>query len=104
MRNLLIISNNFPDRDDAYIGNIFVKEQLRYIKNYFDTVFVVSPLAFAMERMRNTRYENYQYDNVKVFFPRYFNIPFLYTHGRSIWTSLESRAGTLSDQKGRDRL
>lgn len=91
-RNLLIISNNFPDRNDAHIGNVFVKEQLRSIKEYFDTVFVVSPVPYGMERLRHTTYEDYQYDNVRVYFPKYVNLPFLYWYGKSSWTSLAARA------------
>ena len=76
-KNLLVISNTFPDRNDAYVGNIFVKEQLRCIKDSFDTVFVVAPVAYGMERLRHTTHENYQYDNVRVYFPKYFTLPFL---------------------------
>lgn len=91
-KNLLVISNNYPDRDDAYIGSIFVKEQLRCIKDYFDTVFVISPVAYGVDRLRHTTHKNYQYDNVRVYFPKYFNLPFLYTRGKQIWRSLEADA------------
>ena len=91
-RNLLIISNTFPNRDDTYFGHIFVKEQLRYIKDYFDSVFVVSPVPYGMEYVRHAAQEDYQYDNVRVSFPRYFNLPILYWYGRHIWTFLAARA------------
>lgn len=90
--NLLIISNNFPNEDNSYVGEIFVKEQIKYLKNYFQTVYVISPVPYGMERLRKTVYRDYQYGNVKVFFPKYFNVPFFYTHLRSIWTYFETKA------------
>jgi glycosyltransferase involved in cell wall biosynthesis len=89
MKNLLIISNDFPDKDNNYIRNIFVKEQIRFIKNYFDNVYVISPLAYGMDRLRNSVYNNYEFDNVKVFFPKYFNFPLFYFYGRDFWIHLE---------------
>jgi teichuronic acid biosynthesis glycosyltransferase TuaC len=90
--NLLIICNNYPNRDNSYVAEIFVKEQVKYLRNYFDNVFVVSPVAYGMERVRKTHHQNYEYDNVKVFFPKYFNFPLSHAYGRMIWISLEARA------------
>lgn len=89
LKNLLVISSDFPDKDDTYIGNIFVKEQIRYIKNHFENVYVISPVAYGVERFRNTSYENYEFDNVQVYFPKYLNVPLFYFYGRNSWVSLE---------------
>ena len=70
-RNLLIISNNFPNEDNTNVGSIFVKDQLNHLKIHFNKIFVISPVAYGVERLRNQEYENYTFDNVKVFFPRY---------------------------------
>ena len=43
--NLLVISNNFPNHDDTYIGSIFAKEQIKYLKNHFDNIYVVCARA-----------------------------------------------------------
>lgn len=91
-KNLLVISNNYPNVDNSYVGNIFVKEQINYIKNYFDNVYVISPVAYGMDRLRKTTQHNYHYDNVEVFFPKYVNFPFFYNYGRSIWISCETKA------------
>lgn len=88
-RNLLVISSDFPDKYNTYVGNIFVKEQIKYIKNYFENVYVISPLAYGMDRLRNTSYENYEFDNVKVYFPKHFNVPLFYFYGRNLWIFLE---------------
>ncbi|KKG07101.1 glycosyl transferase family 1 [Methanosarcina mazei] len=91
-KNLLILTNNFPNADDSYVAEIFVKEQVKCLKNYFQTVYVISPVAYGMERLRKTIYRDYQYDNVKVFFPKYFNIPLFYTYLRFLWVYLEKKA------------
>jgi len=90
--NLLVIANNFPNEDNSYVAGIFVKEQIKYLKNYFQTIYVISPVAYGLEKLRKTTYSDYQYDNVKVFFPKYFNVPFFYTHFRPIWVYLETKA------------
>lgn len=103
-KNLLIISNDFPNQDNSYVADVFVKEQLKYLKNYFNEVYVISPVAFGMERLRNTIYSDYQYDNVKVYFPKYFNIPFCYSQGRSIWKQFEQKAVTSLIKKERLKI
>ncbi len=91
-KNLLVISNNFPNKDNTYIGDIFVKEQIKYLRHYFDNVYVVSPVAYGMEYLRKTKTSDYQFDNVRVFFPKYVNNPLFWYHGRSLWVDLEARA------------
>lgn len=88
-KNLLIISNDFPDKDNNYIRNIFVKEQVKSISSYFNRVYVISPLAYGIDKLRNTTYNNYEFNNVKVFFPKYFNFPLFYFYGRDFWIHLE---------------
>ncbi|KKG83987.1 glycosyltransferase [Methanosarcina mazei] len=90
--NLLVIANNFPNEDNSYVAGIFVKEQIKYLKNYFQTVYVISPVPYGMESLRKTTYRDYQYENVKVFFPKYFNVLFFYTRLRSIWVYFEIKA------------
>ena len=91
-KNLLIITNSYPNQDSSYIEGIFVDKQIKYLKKYFDNVYVISPVAYGVERLRKSTFQDYQYDNVKVFFPKYVNFPFLYYYGRSIWIFLETRA------------
>lgn len=91
-KNLLVISNTFPDKEDRYVGDIFVKEQIKYIKNYFENIYVVSPVAYGMEYLRKRKHENYEFDNVKVYFPKYLNFPLFYSRARKCWIDLEARA------------
>ena len=91
-KRLLVLSNSFPDQQNNYIGDIFVKEQLKYIKNYFDEVYVISPVFFGAKYIRHAEQRDYKFDNVHVFFPKYFNFPLFYFFGRRIWVKLAKKA------------
>jgi glycosyltransferase involved in cell wall biosynthesis len=93
-QNLLIISNNFPNKDGTFVGGNFVKEQVKYLKKYFENIYVVSPVAFGMDLLRKTHHENYIFDNVHVFFPKYLNCPLFFKYGQDIWIYLEEKAIT----------
>ncbi len=91
-RNLLVISDDFPDQTNNYVGNIFVKEQLNYLKEYFDHIYVIIPTPYGIEKLRKVKQKDYKFDNVEVNYLRYFNLPFLYFFGRNYWLYLEKRA------------
>lgn len=89
--NLLIICNTFPDNSNRYVGSIFIKEQIKYLKNYFENVYVISPAPYGIEYLRKTHHEDYQFDNVHIYFPKYFNFPLFYFHFRDLWVYLEKK-------------
>jgi glycosyltransferase involved in cell wall biosynthesis len=91
-KNLLVISNSFPDKENKYVGNIFVKELVKHLKNYFENVYVISPAAYGIEYLRKTHHEDYQFDNVRVYFPKYVNFPLFYLYRRDLWVYLETKA------------
>jgi glycosyltransferase involved in cell wall biosynthesis len=91
-KNLLVITNSFPDKENKYVGNVFVKELVKYLKDYFKKVYVISPVAYGIEYLRKTHHEDYQFDNVHAYFPKYFNLPILYFYFRNLWVYLEKRA------------
>ena len=78
MRNLLIITNSYPNEDNTHYGGIFVKEQVKYLKEYFKEVYVISPQPMGVNRTL----QDYEYENVKVFFPRFFHMPVNYFRRR----------------------
>lgn len=92
IKNLLIITNSFPDQEDKYVGSIFVKEQVKYLREYFKKIYIISPVPLGIEYIRKVKLLDYQFDNVKVLFPQYINIPLFYFFIRDIWTSLESKS------------
>ncbi len=89
--NLLVISNTFPNHEDTYVGSIFIKEQIKYLKNYFDNIYVISPAPYGIEYRRKTKHEYYEFDNVKVYFPKYFNFPPFYFWNRYFWIYFEMK-------------
>ncbi|AKB17642.1 MULTISPECIES: glycosyltransferase family 4 protein [unclassified Methanosarcina] len=91
-KNLLVISNDFPNADNKYVREIFVKEQVMFLKEHFDNIYVVSPVAHGMELLRKTRHENYTFDNVHVYFPKYMNCPLFFKYGRDFWIYFEEKA------------
>ncbi|MGB2726933.1 MAG: glycosyltransferase family 4 protein [Halobacteriota archaeon] len=90
--NLLVICNDFPDKFAKYIVNIFVKEQLSYLRNYFENVYVVSPVPIGLEYLRKIHYVNYHFDNVHVYFIKYVDFPLFYFYSRNFWTYFEKTA------------
>lgn len=78
MKNLtlLILTPDFPDSLDRYIGSIFIKEQIEGLKHYFKKIVVISPVLFSFKLLSNDKYcTNYIYENVEVYYPRCFFIP-----------------------------
>lgn len=75
-KTLLIISPDFPDKNNNYIGSIFVKNQLDSLKIYFKKIIVVAPVFYSGGILQNDRYcENYSYDNITVYYPRCLFFP-----------------------------
>ena len=73
---LLVITPDFPDEHQRYIGSIYVKDQVEYLKLFFKKIIVICPILFSFRIMPNDRYcVDYQYDNVSVYYPRCFFIP-----------------------------
>lgn len=90
--NLLVISNDFPNVDNKYVREIFVKEQIMFLKEYFDNIYVVSPIAVGMEFLRKTHYENYIFENIHVYFPKYLNCPLFFKYYQDGWVYFEEKA------------
>jgi len=90
--NLLVITNSYPNHENSFVGGIFVKDQVNELKKYFNNIYVISPLAYGIQALRKTKFQDYSYDNVSVFFPRYLNIPLFWFVGRSFWLIIEERA------------
>lgn len=88
-KNLLVLCNTFPDENNTFVGGIFVKEQVKHLKNYFENVYVISPIAYGMGYLREAHPKNYVFDNVHVYFPKYFNFPLFYFHFQNFWVNLE---------------
>lgn len=90
--NLLIISDRYPHEMDT-ISSSFVKSQVDCLKKYVAHIDVIaltpfvprflSQFSFMNPRWRRDAFaEDYRYDNVSVFFARYFTLPFEFSRRR----------------------
>lgn len=90
--NLLIISDRYPHEKDT-ISSSFVKSQVDCLKNYFAHVDVIAltpfvPRLLSRSSFMNPRWrrdafaQDYEYENVSVFFARYFTLPFEFSRRR----------------------
>ena len=73
---LLVITPDYPDENNKYIGSIFVKNQVDCLKQYFRKIIVISPVFYSWEILPNDHYcRDYRNDNVDVYFPRCLFFP-----------------------------
>lgn len=91
-KNLLIVCNRYPDMENKYIGGIFINEQINYLKKWFKEIYVISPAIYGIEYFRKTHHKDYEFDNVRILFPKYVNLPLFYFYFRDVWIYLEKRA------------
>jgi len=69
-KTLLVISPDFPNVDNRYIGGSFVKNQLEPMKKYFKKIVVIAPKLFSGRLLSVDKFcQNYCYDNVAVYYP-----------------------------------
>jgi teichuronic acid biosynthesis glycosyltransferase TuaC len=75
-RTLLVITPDFPDEANRYIGGVFVKNQLEPIRKAFGRVVVIAPVPLSGGRVASDRFcRDYRYGNVEVHFPRALFVP-----------------------------
>jgi teichuronic acid biosynthesis glycosyltransferase TuaC len=75
-KNLLVITPSYPNKDNAFITDIFVKNQLDALKKFFRDIVVIAPVLFSLGLSRKDKLcQDYSYDNIRVRYPRCFYIP-----------------------------
>jgi len=78
-KNLLIISNTFPDVENNLFGGIFVKEQLKSLSKDFNKIYVICPIPFTFGIKRQDKFcRDYSFSNIFVYYPRFFHLPLNY--------------------------
>jgi glycosyltransferase involved in cell wall biosynthesis len=101
-RNLLVVTNSFPDEHDRHIGGVFVKDQLREMSPFFDEVYVVFPSTLGMGHEPKDDFKDYTFGNVRVFFLAYLNVPLFLKVLRGGFTFM--MAGAIGRLLRRERL
>lgn len=90
--NVLVLSNTFPDKDNLSFGDIFVKEQIKYLRKYVDNIYVVIPVPYGRDLLKKEKHTDYQFDNVQVFFTKFPMLPIYTPHAQSIWAKFGKNA------------
>jgi len=92
---VLVLVNNFPNKDNSYTANIVVKDQVRAMSKLVDEINVLVPIPKGIELKRKTSYRDYDIgENVHIHFVKYLNplFPIAYSKLRKEWVWTESRA------------
>lgn len=79
-KNLVIVSNAYPNLEKNFTQGIFIKNQMDAIKKEFKNIYVISPILRDLGLLEKSRKcENYSYDNIIVQYPKSIFIPKQYT-------------------------
>jgi len=77
-KRLLVITPIFPNEAGTYNGGVFLKGQLDALRSHFREVIVIAPRINTFGfRPEDALCRNYQYENVRVYFPKAVYIPWL---------------------------
>jgi len=78
-KNLLVLTPAYPNADNSFIAEKFVKDQIAALSPYFENIYVIAPVLYSFKRYKKDKMcHDYNYDNIKVFFPRCYYIPIFY--------------------------
>jgi len=93
-KNLLLITNSYPNQNWDVPTCAFVKDFVDSIKDDFNKIYIISPTPYFPKVLSNIQivpyffrqqafFEDYKYDNVEVYFPKYLSLPFKYFRERN---------------------
>lgn len=75
-KTLLVLTPSYPNVDESFIAETFVKYQVAELKQYFQKLIVIAPVLRSFGHFKKDRLcRNYSYDNVEVYYPRSIYIP-----------------------------
>lgn len=78
-KTLLILTPSYPNEDESFIAETFVKYQIAELKQYFKKIIVIAPVLHSFGYLKKDRLcKDYTYDNVEVHYPRSIYIPILW--------------------------
>ena len=92
--DLLVIAPAFPDRLDQNIAGIFIKQQIKYLKEHFLKIYVIAPSTIWSNYILGKKQEPYCWDNVQVYYPLIANLPSPYVPAmlKDLWLKKEAKA------------
>ena len=82
-KNLLIISNGYPNKSGSIVDSTFVKDQVDEISKYLNKIYVIvlRPYLpkllsrFLKEYNNRVITKNYKYKNISVLYSKYYKLP-----------------------------
>jgi len=75
-KTLLVLTPSYPNEDESFIAETFVKHQVAELKKYFKKIIVIAPVLYSSGYLKKDKLcKDYAYDNVEVHFPRCVYIP-----------------------------
>lgn len=78
-KTLLILTPSYPNEDESFIAETFVKYQVAELKQYFKKVIVVAPVLRSFGYLKKDKLcKDYTYDNVEIYFPRSIYVPIVW--------------------------
>lgn len=78
-KTLLILTPSYPNEDESFIAETFVKYQVAELKHYFKKVVLIAPVLRSFGYLKKDRLcKDYTYDNVEVYYPRSIYIPIVW--------------------------
>ncbi|RSD35209.1 MAG: glycosyl transferase, group 1 [Methanohalophilus sp.] len=78
-KNLLVLTPAYPNSDNSFIAEKFVKDQIAALSPYFKNIYIIAPVLYSFKRYKKDKMcHDYSYDNIKVFYPRCYYIPIFY--------------------------
>jgi len=75
-KSLLILTPSYPDQNESFVGDTFVKSLVAELQRHFKKIFIISPIFRSYGYFKKDKFcKNYTYDNVEVYYPRCTYIP-----------------------------
>ena len=75
-KTLLILTPSYPNEDESFIIEMFVRYQVTELKQYFKKIIVIAPVLRSFGYLKKDRLcKDYTHDNVEVYYPRCYYIP-----------------------------
>jgi len=75
-KTLLILTPSYPNKDESFIAETFVKNQVAELKHHFKKVIVIAPVYLSFGYLKKDKLcKDYTHDNVRVYYPRCIYIP-----------------------------
>lgn len=75
-KTLMILTPSYPNEDESFIAETFVKFQVAELKRHFRKIIVIAPVLRSFRYLKKDKLcKDYSYDNVEVYYPRGVYVP-----------------------------